>query len=188
VSGHAYQEELKMMINLTRPYYLAPVHGEPRHQFRYQQIAKEMGYPDHRMFTMKDGVPLEFDETSASFGEAVPVGRVLVDSSGTPGVTEDVLKDRHNVAREGIVVITIPIDVTKGELASDPILQARGFHGPEGILDQAFDVVQDVLRSLTREEMKDLARVRKDAADVVRRLIQKRSNVRPLVLPTIVEV
>ncbi|MEZ0325835.1 MAG: ribonuclease J [Fimbriimonas sp.] len=188
VSGHAYQEELKMMINLTRPYYLAPVHGEPRHQFRYQQIAGEMGYPPHRMFTMKDGVPLEFDETSANFGEAVPVGRVLVDSSGTPGVTDDVLKDRYNVAREGIVVITIPIDVTKGELAGDPILQARGFHGPDGILDQALEVVQDVLRSLTREEMKDLARVRKDAADVVRRLIQKRSNVRPLVLPTIVEV
>ncbi len=188
VSGHAYQEELKMMINLTQPYYLAPVHGEPRHQFRYQQIAKEMGYPQHRMFTMKGGVPLEFDETSANFGEAVTVGRVLVDSSGTPGVTDDVLKDRYNVAREGIVVITIPIDVTKGELAGDPILQARGFHGPDGLLDQALDVVKDVLRSLTRDEMKDLARVRKDAADVVRRLIQKKSNVRPLVLPTIVEV
>jgi ribonuclease J len=188
VSGHAYQEELKMMINLTRPYYLAPVHGEPRHQYLYQQIAANMGYPEHRMFTMKDGVPLELDETSATFGEAVPVGRVLVDNSGTPGVSDDVLRDRHNVAREGIIVVTIPIDVTKGALAGDPILQARGFHGPEGVLDHAFDVVYDVLNSLTREELKDLARVRKDAADVVRRLIQKRTNVRPLVLPTIVEV
>ncbi|HSI72559.1 MAG TPA: hypothetical protein VK934_05240, partial [Fimbriimonas sp.] len=167
---------------------LAPVHGEPRHQYLYQEIAKNMGYPEHRMFTMKDGVPLELDETSASFGEAVPVGRVLVDSSGTPGVTDDVLRDRHNVAREGIIVITIPIDVTKGALAGDPILQARGFHGPEGVLDHAFDVVYDVLTSLKSEELKDLARVRKDAADVVRRLIQKRTNVRPLVLPTIVEV
>jgi ribonuclease J len=188
VSGHAYQEELKMMINLTQPYYLAPVHGEPRHQFLYQQIARKMGYPDHRMFTMKDGVPLELDETSASFGEAVPVGRVLVDNSGTPGVTDDVLRDRHNVAREGLIVITIPIDITKGALAGDPILQARGFHGPEGLLDHCFDVVYDVLTSLKSEELKDLARVRKDAADVVRRLIQKRTNARPLVLPTVVEV
>ena len=151
-------------------------------------MARQMGYPEHRMFMMKDGVPLVLDETSASFGEPVPVGRVLVDKSGTPGVTDDVLRDRYSVAREGIIVITIPVDVTKGALAGDPIIQARGFHGPEGVLEHCFDVVYDVLNALTREELKDLARVRKDAADVVRRLIQKRSNVRPLVLPMVVEV
>jgi ribonuclease J len=188
VSGHAYQEELKMMINLTRPYYLAPVHGEPRHQFLYQKMAGEMGYPEHRMFTMKDGIPLVINETEARFGEAVPVGRVLVDNSGTPGVTDDVLRDRYNVARDGLVVITVTVDITKGELVSSPILQARGFHGPEGVLENALEVLEDALRSLTRDEMKDTNRIRKDAADVVRRLIQKKTNVRPMVIPTIVEV
>jgi ribonuclease J len=189
VSGHAYQEELKMMINLTRPYYIAPVHGEPRHQFLYQQMAREMGYPEHRMFTMKSGVPLVIEETQASMGEAVPAGRVLVDNSGTPGVTDDVLRDRYNVANDGLIVITVAIDMTRGEMVGKPILQARGYHGPEGILDQALDFLEDGLRALSRDEIRDPGRVRKDAADIVRRVVQKRSGgSRPLVLPTIVEV
>lgn len=188
VSGHAYQEELKMMINLTRPYYLAPVHGEARHQHLYQNIARDMGYPDHRIFTMKDGIPLVMDETSAHQGEAVPAGRVLVDNSGTPGVSDDVLKDRYNIANDGIVVITIAIDVTKGELAGDPIIQARGFSGPGGILDAVYDMVLDNLNALSRDEIRDTNRVKQEVADTARRLVQKRTSLRPLVLPVVIEV
>ena len=121
-----------MMINLTKPYYIAPVHGEPRHQSLYCDIAGDMGYPEHRMFTMKDGIPLNIEETSAGPGDPVQVGRVLVDNSGTPGVSDDVLRDRYNVANDGLIVVTISIDMTKGELAGTPIVQARGFHGPNG--------------------------------------------------------
>ena len=188
VSGHAYQEELKMMINLTRPFYIAPVHGEPRHQFLYNNIARGMGYPDHRIFTMRDGVPLEMDDTSAQFGAPVACGRVLVDRSGTPGIPDEVLRDRFNVANEGIVIITIPIDVTKGALAGDPILQARAFSGPEGVMDAAHDWLMDALNALGKEELKDTFRVRHDAADVVKRCIQKRCGLRPLVMPIVVEV
>ncbi|MDR3687951.1 MAG: ribonuclease J [Fimbriimonas sp.] len=188
VSGHAYQEELKMMINLTRPYYIAPVHGEPRHQFLYNKIASDMGYPEHRMFTMRDGVPLCMDETSGYFGERVPCGRVLVDNSGTPGVPDEVLRDRYNVANDGIVVITIPVDTTAGQMAGDPELQARAFSGPEGILEAAYDVLFDALAALSKEELKDTTRVKHDAGDVVKRLIQKRTGLRPLVLPIVVEV
>src|SRR3954470_16781868 len=145
VSGHAYQEELKMMVNLTRPYYIAPVHGEPRHQHMYNDIARGMGYPDHRIFTMEAGVPLVFTETDAQLGAPVPCGRVLVDGSGTPGVTDEILRDRYNVANDGLVVITIAVDPEHGELVGDPIMQARGFHGPEGLLDQAFSALEDAL-------------------------------------------
>ena len=189
VSGHAYQEELKMMINLTRPYYIAPVHGEPRHQYLYNKIASQMGYPDHRLFTMKDGIPLCMDDTSAHFGEQVPCGRVLVDNSGTmDGVPDEVLRDRFNVANDGIVVITVPVDTTAGEMAGDPVIQARAFSGPAGILDAAYDVLFDALSALSKDELKDTARVKHDASDVVRRLIQKRTGLRPLVLPIVVEV
>lgn len=188
VSGHAYQEELKMMINLTRPFYIAPVHGEPRHQHLYNSIAAGMGYPEHRMFTLTDGVPLCMDETTAYLGEQVACGRVLVDNSGTPGIPDEVLRDRYNVSNDGIVIITIVLDLEKGELVGDPTLQARGFHGPPGILDTAHDVLVDGLRSLSRDELKDSGRVRHDAADVVRRLIQKRASLRPLVLPTVIEL
>ncbi len=188
VSGHAYQEELKMMINLTRPFYIAPVHGEPRHQFIYNKIAEGMGYPEHRMFTLTDGVPLCMDETNAYLGDQVACGRVLVDNSGTPGIPDEVLRDRNNVSNDGIVIITIVLDLEQGELVGDPTLQARGFHGPEGILDKALDVLIDGMRSLSREELKDVSRVRHDATDVVRRFIQKRASLRPLVLPTIIEL
>ena len=79
-----------------------------------------MGYPEHRLFTMQDGIPLRLEETSASLGEAVPYGRVLVDNSGTPGITDEVLRDRYNVANDGLVVVTVVIDVEKGELVGDP--------------------------------------------------------------------
>lgn len=188
VSGHAYQEELKMMINLTKPYYIAPVHGEPRHQHLYNEIAKGMGYPEHRIFTMQDGVPLDITETSAGYGAAVPAGRVLVDNSGTPGVSDDVLKDRFNVANDGLVVISIAIDTTHGKIVGAPNLQARGFHGPEGILDHARDVLVDVLSNLSPAELRDPFRVKSDAVECVRKLLQKRVSLRPLVLPVLVEV
>lgn len=188
VSGHAYQEELKMMVNLTRPYYIAPVHGEPRHQHLYNHIARGMGYPEHRIFTMEAGIPLVFTETEAHIGEPVPCGRVLVDNSGTPGVPDEVLRDRYNVANDGLIVITIAIDPEHGELVGDPILQAKGFHGPEGLVDQAFNVLTDTLGRLSTDELRDTSRVRHEAQDSVRRFIHKRCQLRPLVLPCIVEV
>jgi ribonuclease J len=188
VSGHAYQEELKMMMNLTKPFYVAPVHGEPRHQHLYLQIAAEAGYPEHRMFTLTDGAPLCFDETSAYLGEPVTCGRVLVDNSGTPGVPDDVLRDRNHIASDGFVTVTLVVDQEQGEFVGDPVIEARGFHGPPGIMDLAFDVLWDGLKCLGREEIKDTGRVKRDAADLVKRFIQKRANLRPLVLTVVVEI
>ncbi|MCB8931969.1 MAG: ribonuclease J [Chthonomonadaceae bacterium] len=188
VSGHAYREELKMMINLTRPYYVAPVHGEPRHQFLYLDLARQMGIPDHRLFTLRDGLPLCLNDTEAHFGDPVPCGRVLIDGSGTPGVTDEVLRDRHNVASEGLVVVTLAIDPEAGEIIGDPIIQAKGFHGPEGTLDHANDALIDVLRQYSAADLRDANKLRHEIHDVVRRHIQKRCNLRPLVIPTIVEV
>ena len=188
VSGHAYQEELKMMINLTRLYYLAPVHGEPRHQHMYQEIAKDMGYAENRMFTMKSGVSLDIGETNANLGDTFPSGRVLVDRNGTPGVTDDILRDRNNVAREGIITVVLVVDKTAGRLANRPTIDARGFHGEDGVLKYAEEVLADGLGQLSKEDFKDSSRVKQLSADLVRRSIQKRSNVRPLVVPTVVEV
>ena len=188
VSGHAYQEELKMMLNLTKPFYVAPVHGEPRHQYLYNSIARGMGYPEHRIFTMEDGKPLVFDETSAFLGDPVAYGRVLIDNSGTPGISEEILRDRSNIANDGIVVLTIVVDTDRGEIVGSPTLQAKGFHGPNGLLDVAESHLKDALRNLSREECKDINRIQHDAADAVRRLIHKRAQLRPLVLPTVVQV
>lgn len=188
VSGHAYQEELKMMINLTKPFYIAPVHGEPRHQFLYNQIAAGMGYPDHRRFTLEAGIPLVMDEKKAYLGEAVATGRVLVDNSGTPGVTDEVLRDRYNVANDGLIMISIAVDTTHGEIVGDLNLMAKGFHGPAGILDQAKDVLIDLLSSMNPSDIKDLNKVKTDSADLVRKFLGKRIKLRPLIVPSVIEV
>ncbi len=188
VSGHAYQEELKMMINLTRPFYLAPVHGEPRHQYLYGQIGQSMGYPESRIFTLTDGVPLEFTDKHAGFGEPVPAGRVLVDNSGTPGVTEEILRDRYNVSNEGLVTITVAVDTTHGEFVGDLMLQSKGVHGPDGLLDHAQNWVYDVLSDLNKAEISDLGKVRHLITDTARRAILKKSGLRPLIVVSIVEV
>ena len=188
VSGHAYQEELKMMINLTKPYYLAPVHGEPRHQFVYNNMGRDMGYPEHRLFTMKSGIPLVMDDTTANFGEGVHIGNVLVDGSGREGVTDDVLRDRFTVAKEGLVSVTVVIDKEHGALVGEPVVQARGFHGPDDMEDHAASWIVDALRQLSKEELKDSVRVKHTVADSVRRTFQKRAQSRPLVIPTVVEV
>jgi len=188
VSGHAYQEELKMMINLTRPFYIAPVHGEPRHQFLYNEIAKDMGYPEHRIFTLDAGVPLVFEETNAGYGEPVACGRVLVDNAGTVGISDEVLRDRSHISKDGIIMITLAVDVEKGELVGDPIMQSKGFQGPDGTLDKAYEILWDNLKQLSREEVRDVSRVRHATSDVVRRFIQKRTSLRPLVLPSVIEI
>jgi ribonuclease J len=188
VSGHAYQEELKMMINLTQPFYVAPVHGEPRHQYVYNKIASDMGYPDHRRFTLTSGVPLVIDETRAYLGDEIPTGRVLVDNSGTPGVTESVLRDRYNLANDGLVIVSIAVDSTHGEIVGDPSLHAKGFHGPEGILEATHDIMVDMLASLTPNDLKDLNKVKQAVTEIVRKTIVKRAQLRPLIVPSVIEV
>jgi ribonuclease J len=187
VSGHAYQEELKMMINLLKPFYIAPVHGEPRHQYLYNHIAKEMGHAEHRIFTMACGVPLNLDDTSAALGTAVAAGSVLVDNAGTAGVSDEILRDRYSVANEGLVIVTVPVDVTKGVLAGDPSIMAKAFSGSPKTLDIALDFLLDAMRNLGREELRDTSRVKADAADAVKRAIQRRGGARPLVVPIVIE-
>ena len=188
VSGHAYQEELKMMINLTKPFYIAPVHGEPRHQFVYNNMARDMGYPEHRIFTMKAGIPLVIDEKSAQLGPQVPVGQVLVDNSGQAGVTDDVLRDRHSIAKDGLVSVTVVVDKAHGQIVGEPILQTSGYFGPEGVEEAAVEWLGEALRHLGPEDLKDTTRVKHTVADSVRRTFQKRAQSRPLVVPTVVEV
>ncbi len=188
VSGHAYQEELKMMINLTRPFYVAPVHGEPRHQNLYNHIAVEMGYPEHRTFIMRDGVPLCLDDTNAWLGEQVACGRVLVDSAGNPGVTEEILRDRTSLARDGVVAVTVAIDPEQGELVGDAHVSAKGFHAAESILITLAEQLADHVAGLDSESLRDVDRVRHEVGDLARRFLHKKTNLRPLVLATVVEV
>lgn len=188
VSGHAYREELKMMINLTRPFYLAPVHGEPRHQHIYLEMAREMSYPEHRLFTLKDGEQLCLDDTKAWIDPPVVCGRVLVDSGGGVGVTDEALRDRHNLSRDGAVTISVAIDVDQGEAIGEAIVQARGVHAEDRVFKSLGDGVDDLLNGLSRAELQDADYVRHQISDFAKRFLMKRTNTRPIVLPTVIQI
>lgn len=177
-----------MMINLTRPYYLAPVHGEPRHQHLYREMALQMGYPDHRIFTMVDGRPLEIGETNAELGDPVPCGRVLVDNAGNAGVTDEVLRDRSSLANDGIVIVTVALDVDNGEVIGSVGVDAKGYSGNDAALRQCAEWVWDALRNLKKSELQDVDFVRHTVADTARRCMIKKAQLRPLVVPAVLEV
>jgi ribonuclease J len=128
------------------------------------------------------------DDKKAYLGEAVATGRVLVDNSGTPGVTDEVLRDRYNVANDGLIIISIAVDTTHGEIVGDLNLMSKGFHGPAGILDQAKDVLIDLLSSMNPSDIKDLNKVKTESADLVRKFLGKRIKLRPLIVPSVIEV
>lgn len=188
VSGHAYQEELKMMINLTRPFYLAPVHGEPRHQHLYCQMAAQMGYPEHRIFTLTDGIPLVLEDQDATFGEPFPCGRRLIDYGGNVGIADEVLRDRTTLAKDGVISVAVAIDPERAEMVGDAMVSAKGFNAPEDLLNQLAVVVTDHVANMREHELRDVDKVRHDVGDVARRFITKKVNLRPIVLPNVVEV
>ncbi|KXK16289.1 MAG: ribonuclease J [Fimbriimonadaceae bacterium] len=188
VSGHAYEEELKLMLNLTRPYYFAPVHGERRHQYELARLAFQMDYPEHRVFLLDIGERLIVEETDARIEDRVPCGRVLVDNSGTPGVTDDVLRDRSNLSREGVIAVTVAIDVEMGEVVGDPYVQVRGVHSSEDVGKMVAKALDDLLDSLNVDDLRDSDKVRHLLAEAARRVVQRSIQMRPLVLPTVVEV
>ncbi|MCZ7579951.1 MAG: ribonuclease J [Fimbriimonadaceae bacterium] len=188
VSGHAYEEELKLMLNLTRPYYFAPVHGERRHQYDLARLAFQMDYPEHRVFLLDIGERLIVEETDARIEDRVPCGRVLVDNSGTPGVTDDVLRDRSNLSREGVIAVTVAIDVEMGEVVGDPYVQVRGVHSSEDVGKMVAKALDDLLDSLNVDDLRDSDKVRHLLAEAARRVVQRSIQMRPFVLPTVVEV
>lgn len=184
VSGHAYQEELKMMINLTKPYYVAPVHGEPRHQHQYLQIASDMGYPEHRMFTFENGTPLCFDEKNAWLGDPVQAGAILVDGSGNAGVGPEILRERLNLARSGVITISVGV-TARTTLASGPVVTARGFLGDSVDIEEITEVVHDMLKHGDLRGVDSDKQLAHEIEGVVRRFVQKRLQIKPVVMATI---
>ncbi len=192
VSGHGYQEELKMMVNLTRPDYVCPYHGEPRHYNAYRQIALEMGYPPENILSFDIGQVLEVDKEGVRvLAESVPHGSVLVDGISTDGVSDVVLRDRKHLSQDGTVVITVGIDRTSGEIVSDPDILSRGFLHPEDsaeLFTVACERVTQALEELSGAERTDLDTMRIVVHDTVSRYLRKKTNRRPVVIPVVTEI
>ncbi len=190
VSGHASQEELKTMLQLTRPRYFVPIHGEYRHLVRHRRLAQDVGVPEDHCFILEDGDVLEMTSTSAKKVQPIQVGRVFVDGKGVGDVGDVVIRDRRHLSEDGMILAVMAIHQQSGEIVAGPDLISRGFMREEvgeEVLGQARKVVLDVLASLNRETRTDPAELQEEVRKALRRYFRKRLERRPVVLPYIIE-
>ena len=191
-SGHGYQEELKMMINLVRPDYVCPYHGEARHYYAYRQLALDMGYAPENILTFETGQVLEMDAVGIRrLEESVPHGSVLVDGISTDGVSDVVLRDRKHLAQDGTVVVTVTVDRTDGVLLGEPEFLSRGFLHPEDsteLFEVAKERITQALEDVKDAEGADLDTVRGAVHDAVARYLRRKTGRRPVVIPVVLEI
>ena len=127
VSGHACQEEMRLMLNLTQPKYLVPVHGEIRHLHLHAKLARENGIAPDNVITIENGTTIELSKSGIAIGERMPGGYVFVDGSGVGDVGPAVIRDREILARDGFMLVSINIDQATGKLIDEPRIISRGF-------------------------------------------------------------
>jgi ribonuclease J len=187
VSGHGSQEEMRLLINLVRPKFFVPVHGDYRYLRRHAQIAMETGAVEHAI-VIEDGDVLELDKDDARKVEKVTAGRVLIDSGSSIDVVEDlVIRDRRILSEDGIVLTILAINKRTGKLEQPPEVVMRGFGGAD-VTEQAREVVLKALDGLSGEQKTDYGMVKEKVRVDLKRLIQKTTGRRPLIMPVIMEI
>ncbi len=192
VSGHGYQEELKMMINLTRPEFVCPYHGEPRHYVAYGHMVEEMGYPKEQSLHFEIGQALEMDEDGVRRSEDLyPHGSVLVDGISSGGVSDAILRDRRHLAQDGTVIVTLSVERGTGEILAGPDLLSRGFLHPEDsnvIFEETAEKVVQAVEEVSDDQGTDQDSLRLAVHETVSRYLRKKTGRRPVVIPIIMEI
>jgi ribonuclease J len=192
VSGHASQEEMKILLQLVRPKYFIPVHGEYRQLFRHAAIAEHVGAVSGQIFLLDSGQPLEFTPDGRAYQrEPVPVGRVFVDRGSLEEIEEVVIRDRRHLSEDGVVVPIVAIDKHTGRIDVQPEIVTRGFlsndDGQE-ILAKAREVVLKTIEQSTTDEKVDWTVIKEKIRVELKRYLNKQTSKRPLILPVILEV
>jgi ribonuclease J len=187
VSGHGSQEEMRLLISLVRPKFFIPVHGNYGNLRRHAQIAMETGAVEHAI-VIEDGDVLELDKNDARKKDKVTAGRILIDSGSSIDVVEDlVIRDRRILSEDGIVLALLAINKRTGKLQQQPEVVMRGFGGAD-ITDEARELVIKTLDGLTGEEKSDYGMVKEKVRVELKRLIQKTTGRRPMIMPVIMEI
>jgi ribonuclease J len=190
VSGHASQEEQKLILQLVKPKYFIPVHGEYRHLFRHAALAYQLGCVSGEILILEDGNTLEFTEQGAYRRDPVAAGRVLVDSGSLEEIEEAVIRDRKHLSEDGVVVPIIAIDKHTGRMESSPEIVTRGLFSDNGneFLAGARDVILKTVEQSNSEEKSDWSVIKEKIRVDLKRYINKQTSKRPLILPVILEV
>jgi ribonuclease J len=194
VSGHGSEEELKLMLSLVRPRHFIPIHGEFRQLSQHARIAERVtagATTPVKVMLIENGDVLRFEGTAAAVSGKAPVGRTLIDASGTGEVLDEVLRDRRHLAEDGVVVPVVAINKQTGGIEGDPDVVSRGLARDVASVDvmrEGARLVGDVIQGASIEERTDQGLIKEKIRVELRRFFKKRSGRRPLIVPIIMEV
>lgn len=191
VSGHACQEELKLMMSIVKPKYFIPLHGEQKHLMKHAMLARQMGIPEENILISDNGNVIELTKNSLKTTETVQAGRVLVDGLGVGDVGSIVLRDRKHLADDGIIIIAVSIDGVTREVVSGPDVVSRGFvyvKESERLMHDIDNLVCDILESCYIDGIKDWSTIKTRIKDRTARFVSAKTRRSPMILPIIMEV
>lgn len=191
VSGHACQEELKMMISLTKPKFFVPIHGEYKHMKKHVQLATGMGIPEENTFIADLGDVLETDGVEMKLTGTVPSGKVMVDGFGVGDVGSVVLRDRKHLAEDGVMIIVATMNRETGRVVAGPDIVSRGFvyvRESEELLDEAKQLMAQVMENLQERNVREWGNIKSAMRDALSEFIYKETKRSPMILPIIMEI
>lgn len=191
VSGHASQEELKLMQNLVRPKFFIPVHGEYRHLIKHAKLANEVGVPKENIFVVENGDVIELNSHEGKVNGKVTAGRVLVDGLGVGDVGNIVLRDRKQLSQDGILIIVVTIDKSTNTIVAGPDIVSRGFvyvREADNLMDAAREKVHFALNKCVQSGAADWSSIKFAIRDALGRFLYEKTRRRPMILPIIMEV
>ena len=191
VSGHACQEEQKLILALARPKYFIPVHGEYRHLIAHSETAQLMGIPKENIITLENGKILEINEYGARFNGTVPRGRVLVDGLGVGDVGNIVLRDRQHLSQDGLIIIVLTMDSSTGEVIAGPDVISRGFvyvRESENVMDEVKNVVRAEIKKCEENGIRDWGTIKSNLKENLRGYVFAKTKRNPMIIPIIMEV
>jgi ribonuclease J len=190
-SGHGWQEELKLMLNLTKPRNVFPFHGDHKRLRLHADLAESVGIQPDRIFTGRNGLALEIDESGASFGEDVHASMIFVDGVSVGEPDEFALRDRRKLSDDGVFIVVATISSDDGSQVADPEVIFRGVPFAEeadGLRDELRDVVQATLTEAAEDQVREISLLQQDLHDDITEFVYEKLRRRPLVLPVVVEV
>lgn len=191
VSGHACQEELKLIYSLVKPKYALPVHGEYRHLKANAGIAESLGIPKENIFILRSGNVIELDQNEAQITGQVHTGAILVDGLGVGDVGNIVLRDRQHLAEDGILIVVLTLEKGSNQLLAGPDIVSRGFvyvRESESLMEEARQVLEDALEDCLGNRRADWSRIKLVIRDTMNDFIWKRTKRKPMILPIIMDV
>ena len=191
VSGHACQEEQKLMLSLVRPKFFIPVHGEYRQLIAHSETAKSLGFDNKDIFLLTNGRILELNQDEAKLTGTVPFGKVMVDGLGVGDVGNIVLRDRQHLSQDGLIIVVLTMDSATGEVVAGPDIISRGFvyvRESENLMDDVKSVISVQVQKCVDEHITDWASIKSTIKDNLREYIYKTTKRNPMILPIIMEV